>query len=107
LPAAARYEGKGPARYAGGQQQRNRTMAQDQTNEPQAIRNKVGAPRPEYDQYEVNQAQNVNDDTSPKPAKLEDAGNPIAADPDMGSQPGYGNARTKDGESEKDAAKEG
>ena len=82
-------------------------MAQDQTNEPQAIRNKVGTARPEYDQYEVNQAQNVNDDTSPQPAKLDDVGNPIAAGSDMGSQPGYGNARTKDGESEKDAAKEG
>ena len=55
-------------------------------DQQQALDAQVGGPRPEYDQYEVNQAGNIN-------AQAEQA------------QPGYGNARDEEGHMEKEAAK--
>ena len=55
-------------------------------DQQQALDAQVGGPRPEYDQYEVNQAGNIN-------AQAEQA------------QPGYGNARDEEGHMEDDAAK--
>ena len=53
-------------------------------NQQQALDAQVGGPRPEYDQYEVNQAGNIN-----KQAE---------------AQSGYGNARDEDGQMEQDVA---
>ena len=56
-------------------------------DQQQALDAQVGGPRPEYDQYEVNQAGNIN-------AQAEQA------------QPGYGNARDEEGHMEDEAAKD-
>ena len=56
-------------------------------NQQQALDAQVGGPRPEYDQYEVNQAGSIN-----KQAE---------------AQSGYGNARDEDGQMEQDVASEG
>ncbi|MBX7458538.1 hypothetical protein K3152_09800 [Qipengyuania sp. 1NDH17] len=53
-------------------------------NQQQALDAQVGGPRPEYDQYEVNQPGNIN-----KQAQ---------------AQAGYGNARDEDGQMEQDVA---
>ena len=53
-------------------------------DQQQALDAQVGGPRPEYDQYEVNQAGNIN-----KQAE---------------AQRGYGNARDEDGQMEQDMA---
>ncbi|EDL49583.1 hypothetical protein [Erythrobacter sp. SD-21] len=53
-------------------------------NQQQALDAQTGGPRPEYDQYEVNQAGNIN-----KQAE---------------AQQGYGNARDDDGQMEQDVA---
>ena len=55
-------------------------------NQQQALDAQTGGPRPEYDQYEVNQAGNIN-----KQAE---------------AQSGYGNARDEDGQMEQDVALE-
>ncbi len=55
-------------------------------NQQQALDAQVGGPRPEYDQYEVNQPGNIN-----KQAE---------------AQSGYGNARNEDGQMEQDVATE-
>ncbi len=83
---------------------KDQSTPNEKAGEKLAIDNPSGAARPEFNQYEVNQPQNMDDDTSPEPAPLADPGNPIASGSDMGSQPGYGNARTEDGEEEEDAA---
>ncbi|QZD91030.1 hypothetical protein K3148_06505 [Qipengyuania aurantiaca] len=53
-------------------------------NQQQALDAQVGGPRPEYDQYEVNQPGNIN-----KQAE---------------AQQGYGNARNENGQMEQDIA---
>ncbi|MBX7539444.1 hypothetical protein [Qipengyuania sphaerica] len=58
-------------------------------NQQQALAAQVGGPRPEYDQYEVNQPGNIN--------KLGQAQ----------AQQGYGNARNEEGQMEQDAAESG
>ena len=55
-------------------------------NQQQALDAQVGGPRPEYDQYELNQPGNIN-----KQAE---------------AQSGYGNARDEDGQMEQDVALE-
>ena len=74
------------------QQNRQQEQQQGQGAQPgdqqQALDAQVGGPRPEYDQYEVNQAGNIN-------AQAEQA------------QPGYGNARDEEGHMEDEAAKDG
>ena len=53
-------------------------------DQQQALDAQVGGPRPEYDQYEVNQAGNINKQVE--------------------AQRGYGNARDEDGQMEQDVA---
>ena len=53
-------------------------------DQQQALDAQVGGPRPEYDQYEVNQAGNINKQSE--------------------AQRGYGNARDEDGQMEQDVA---
>ncbi|MGE5953026.1 MAG: hypothetical protein ACM308_05320 [Qipengyuania vulgaris] len=55
-------------------------------DQQQALDAQVGGPRPEYDQYEVNQAGNINNQAE--------------------AQQGYGNARDADGQMEQDIAGE-
>ena len=53
-------------------------------NQQQALDAQTGGPRPEYDQYEVNQAGNINHQAK--------------------AQAGYGNARDESGQMEQDVA---
>ena len=55
-------------------------------NQQQALDAQTGGPRPEYDQYEVNQAGNINKQSE--------------------AQGGYGNGRDEDGQMEQDVALE-
>ena len=91
------------------------------TNDPQGIDNRAGDPRPEYDQYEVNQPGSVNkkSDHAERRAgsgqsqelngmkqsqqRAKQSGGSITETGD--AQAGYGNSKDADGRSEQDAAK--
>ena len=66
------------------EQQQDQPQGAQPGDQQQALHAQTGGPRPEYDQYEVNQAGNIN--------KQADA------------QQGYGNARDNSGQMEQDVA---
>ena len=74
----------GPREAETRQQEQHDGEGAEPGNQKQALDVQVGGPRPEYDQYEVNQAGNIN-------AQAE-------------AQGGYGNARDEDGQMEQDVA---
>lgn len=76
----------GPREAKTREQEKQQNEGAQPSNQQQALDAQVGGPRPEYDQYEVNQAGNIN-----KQAE---------------AQSGYGNARDEDGQMEQDAALE-
>ena len=76
----------GPREAETREQEEQQSEGAQPGNQQQALDAQVGGPRPEYDQYEVNQAGNIN-----KQAE---------------AQSGYGNARDEDGQMEQDAALE-
>lgn len=76
----------GPREGETREQEKQQNEGAQPGNQQQALDAQTGGPRPEYDQYEVNQAGNIN-----KQAE---------------AQSGYGNARDENGQMEQDAALE-
>ena len=76
----------GPREGETRQQDQQRNEGAQSGDQQQALNAQVGGPRPEYDQYEVNQAGNLN-----KQAQ---------------AQSGYGNARNEDGQMEQNVARD-
>jgi hypothetical protein len=66
------------------EQQQNQSQGGQPGDQQQAAKADTGSPRPEYDQYEVNQPGNLNKQSE--------------------AQSGYGNARNEDGQMEQDIA---
>ena len=75
-------------------------------DQQQALDAQVGGPRPEYDQYEVNQPGNIN---SPGQEEAQESGSepltdqPLSEEYSDSAQSAYGNSRNADGQMEQDA----
>ena len=85
------------------------TSSTDSKDNPQAIKAPAGSARPEYDQYEVNQATSINKRAGePMPDQQQKAKQGEQGSDEgpgsSGAQAGYGNSRTEHGKEERDMA---